>query len=482
NPTAQLSLDSTISGKYNNGTIVSTRIGPATQWGTFYNRIYSTGQEQYLFKIVGEQLNGTIDTLSINFSLAGINKEGIDTLDLRKQIDSTKYAYIKLICMVYDSSAALTPPQLNRWQVIYHKSPEGSMDPFAAGLENYTVTPKQEGANVCIPYQFDNIGDLSFDDSLKVEITAKSGNGIIVKDTIYIVHKDSLKPAQSFNFSYCLNTRGMSGNVTMRTFVNPNIQPEEYYSNNVIETYFEVIQDKTPPVIDVTFDGVHIMNGDIVSPSPLITVTLNDNSKYLLITDPNDITIFFQSPGSSAQTQILPTNKDLTVNGQSPGSSNTFSITYHPQNLPDGDYTIIVKQGKDVNGNKAGQPFQVTFHVENASTISNFYPYPNPFSSSTRFVFTLTGQYIPDDLKIQIMTVTGKIVREITKEELGHIHIGNNKTEYAWNGTDEFGDKLANGVYLYHVVIKDKGDNFEHRNTAGDKAFKKDYGKIYILR
>ena len=63
--------------------------------------------------------------------------------------------------------------------------------------------------------------------------------------------------------------------------------------------------------------------------------------------------------------------------------------------------------------------YKVTFHVENASTISNFYPYPNPFSSSTKFVFTLSGRYIPDDLKIQIMTVTGKVVREITKEELG---------------------------------------------------------------
>ena len=481
NPNASLHLDSTLTGTYNNGTIVSTRIGPATQWGTFYQRIYSKGQDQHLFKILGEKLDGTIDTLNINFAFAK-NAENIDTLDLQPQIDVSKYPYIRLLCSVYDSSIALDPPQLNRWQVIYHKSPEGSMNPFAAGLENYTIPNKQEGAQVCIPYEFDNIGDLSFGDSLKVEITAKSGTGVILKDTTYIIDKDSLKPGQSVSFNYCLNTKGLSGNVIMRTFVNPNIQPEEYYTNNFIESYFEVIKDKIPPVIDVTFDGVHIMDGDLVSPSPLITVTLNDNSKYLLITDPNDISIFFKSPGASTPTQISTSgNKDITINGQSAGSSNTFSITYHPQDLPDGDYTIIV-QGNDVNGNKSGQLYKVTFHVENASTITNFYPYPNPFSSSTRFVFTLTGKYIPDDLKIQIMTVTGKVVREITKEELGHIHIGNNKTEYAWNGTDEFGDKLANGVYLYHVIIKDKGDNFEHRDTAGDKAFKKNYGKLYILR
>ncbi len=248
-----------------------------------------------------------------------------------------------------------------------------------------------------------------------------------------------------------------------------------------METYFDIIKDKTPPVIDVTFDGVHIMDGDIVSPSPMITFTLNDNSKYLLINDPNDIRIFFRRPGSTVDEQITPNNTDILRFGQSTGASNTFTVEYNPKNLPDGDYTIVV-QGSDVSGNKSGQFYRVTFRVENASTISNFYPYPNPFSTSTRFVFTLTGHYIPDDLKIQIMTVTGKVVREITKEELGHIHIGNNKTEYAWNGTDEFGDKLANGVYLYRVILKNKGDNFEHRDTAGDKAFKKEFGKIYILR
>jgi hypothetical protein len=290
-----------------------------------------------------------------------------------------------------------------------------------------------------------------------------------------------LKIGQAFNFTYCLNTKGLSGNVTLTTFVNPNIQPEEYYSNNIITTTFNVIKDNTPPVIDVTFDGIHIMDGDLVSPSPLITVTLNDNSKYLLITNPTSIKILFQSPGGTPVQVSTTNNPNVTVNGQTTKGSNTFSVTYHPQNLADGDYTIIV-QGTDVDGNVSGQLYKITFHVENASTLSNFYPYPNPFSSSTRFVFTLTGQFIPDDLKIQIMTITGKVVREITKAELGHIHIGNNITDYAWNGTDEFGDKLANGVYLYHVTIKDQGSNFEHLSTAGDKAFKKNYGKIYILR
>jgi hypothetical protein len=478
-PFSYVVLDTVIAGKYSNGVITSTRIGPSQEWGTFYQRVYATGQDQYEFKILGERLNGTVDTLNINLNFVK-NGDGIDTLDLKPLIDANVYPYIRLICNVYDSSVALDPPQLDRWQVIYHKVPEGTMDPFAAGLSNYqNISAKDQGAKVCFPYVFENISDLSFGDSLYVRVLGK-GEGAAQVDTSYVVYVDSLTPGKSFSFNACLNTKGLYGRTQMRVFVNPNIQPEEYYSNNVIETHFEVIQDKTPPVIDVTFDGVHIMDGDIVSPSPLINIILNDNNKYLMITDPNDISIYFKKPNSS-ELQILPSNPDILRYGQTPGKNNTFSVEYHPQDLPDGEYTIMV-QGRDANGNKSGQYYKVTFKVENASTISNFYPYPNPFSTSTRFVFTLTGRYVPDDLKIQIMTVTGKVVREITKEELGHIHIGNNKTEYAWDGTDEFGDRLANGVYLYRVLIKNKGDNFEHRNTAGDKAFKKDFGKIYILR
>jgi hypothetical protein len=478
NPSAVLNLDTTITNQNSSGTIVSTRIGPATQWGTFYQRIYASGADQYTFKVIRETLAGVDDTLSTPLVFAK-NKEGIDTLDLSTLINAKNYPYIKLMVNVSDTSVLRTPPQLNRWQVIYHTVPEGTMDPFTAGLSNYTIANQSQGAKVCIPYVFENISNLSFGDSLFVKITAQ-GAGSLVKDTMFVVYKDSLKVGQSFNFTYCLNTASIYGNITLTTFVNPNIQPEQYYSNNIIQTFFQVTQDLIPPVIDVTFDGIHIMNGDIVSPSPLINITLNDNSKYLIINNPNDISIFFQSPGSS-QVQILPSNPDIIRFGQTPGSTNTYNVEFNPKNLPDGEYTITV-QGKDVNGNKSGQYYTIMFTVENASTITNFYPYPNPFSSSTRFVFTLTGAYIPDDLRIQIITVTGKVVREITKEELGNIHIGNNISDYAWNGTDQFGDKLANGVYLYRVVIKDQGDNFQHRQTAGDKAFKKDYGKLYILR
>jgi flagellar hook assembly protein FlgD len=108
--------------------------------------------------------------------------------------------------------------------------------------------------------------------------------------------------------------------------------------------------------------------------------------------------------------------------------------------------------------------------------------YPNPFSTSTRFVFTLTGNEIPDVFTIQIMTITGKVVREIDKDELGNIHIGRNVTDYAWDGLDEFGDPLANGVYLYRVITRNNGEAIEQRESGADPYITNGWGKMYLMR
>ena len=80
------------------------------------------------------------------------------------------------------------------------------------------------------------------------------------------------------------------------------------------------------------------------------------------------------------------------------------------------------------------------------------------------------------------MTITGKVVREIMQEELGSIHIGRNITDYAWDGKDEYGDKLANGVYFYRVISSLHDRIMDVRGSGADKYFNKGFGKMYIMR
>src|SRR5690606_17793490 len=94
----------------------------------------------------------------------------------------------------------------------------------------------------------------------------------------------------------------------------------------------------------------------------------------------------------------------------------------------DGTYELLV-QAKDKSRNISGTygdpavgiDYRISFEVITKEMITNVLNYPNPFSTATKFVFTLTGSEIPTYMKIQIMTVSGKVVREIEMSELGPI-------------------------------------------------------------
>ena len=223
------------------------------------------------------------------------------------------------------------------------------------------------------------------------------------------------------------------------------------------------------------------MDGDIVSPKPEILIQLEDENTFLPITDPNLFELKLDTgrsqllviPMSSPDVRFLPADVGNKI----------AKVQYYPT-LKDGEYKLIV-QGKDASGNKSGiNPKAINFRVIEEQSISHILNYPNPFSTSTQFIFILTGEEIPDIMSISIMTISGKVVKEITKEELGPLHIGTNRTEYKWDGTDEYGSKLANGVYLYKVNTRKKGgDKYnQYVNTKTDVFFKDGFGKLVILR
>ena len=242
------------------------------------------------------------------------------------------------------------------------------------------------------------------------------------------------------------------------------------------------MRDETNPAVDVTFDGVNILDGDIVSPTPLIALELRDNNRYLFKTDTLGIEVKLGTICDLCELERINfSNPNVTF---TPASENSnYRVQFKPEGLADGMYSLQV-EATDASGNQSGiGPYTITFEVINESTVTNFYPYPNPFSTSTRFVFTLTGTEVPDQVTIQIFTVAGRVVREITQDELGPIRIGNNITDYAWDGRDEFGDQLANGTYLYRVKLKANGHELGGRSTKGDKGFNKQgFGKLVILR
>jgi hypothetical protein len=284
---------------------------------------------------------------------------------------------------------------------------------------------------------------------------------------------------------YKIDTKNFPGNNTLFLDVNPNNdQLEQSHFNNVLFKDFYVKPDNYNPLLDVTFDGVHILNKDIVAAKPHINIKLKDESRFMALSDTSLMKVQVIYPDKTVHNynfgDTMRFNPANLASGQ-----NTASIDMTPYFPLDGDYELVVS-GKDVVGNKAGNlEYRVVFSVINKPMISNMLNYPNPFTTSTAFVFTVTGSEVPQNMRIQILTISGKVVREITKAELGPIHIGRNITDYKWDGTDTYGQKLANGVYLYRVITNLNGKSLDKYKEQGDKTdqfFNNGYGKMVIIR
>ncbi len=98
-----------------------------------------------------------------------------------------------------------------------------------------------------------------------------------------------------------------------------------------------------------------------------------------------------------------------------------------------------------------GQVKEHPFRVDPTFALRDVLAFPNPFDDGqgTCFSFTMTGQAASDVL-VRVYTVSGRRVRDLRSEPGGPLQIGANQV--CWDGLDEEGQKLANGVYFYKLV------------------------------
>ena len=474
----ELSLD--ISSPDSLGYITSPAFGPAASW------------KQVKWR--GSSLDTKLgDAVSID--VIGVSSTGAEnilyTLNAAQQdfdissVSASAYPYIKLRMRNADS-INLSPYQLRYWRLLYVPVPEGALAPNVLYTFKDTLA-LGEKTNFAIAFK--NVSDVPFADSIKVNMVVYDENNVANNLTVPRLKK--LNPGDTASIIYSVDSKNFTGKNNLFLDVNPeNNQPEQYHFNNFLYRNFTVSTDNYKPVLDVTFDGIHILNNDIVSAQPHILVKLKDESKFLLLDDTSLFKIQLQYPDGSLR-RFYFNNDTLRFTPAATGAAdNTATVDFTPYLLEDGVYQLLI-HGQDKTGNPAGNTdYSVSFQVYNKPMISNMFNYPNPFTTSTAFVFTITGSQVPQNIRIQILTITGKIVREITKDELGPLHIGRNITEFKWDGTDQYGQKLANGVYLYHVSTNLNGSKlgkFPTYDTDGNEVntnqyFNKGYGKMYLMR
>ncbi|MDA9809440.1 C25 family cysteine peptidase [Flavobacteriales bacterium] len=481
-PSQLLELSTSISSSLENGKMTSSVIGPSLNWGNIYweqNALESLSADSSRLRVLG------LSSLTSNQKIIIIDTlfSNIDSIINLENIDSN-FNFLQLELETFDDSL-LTPAQISRWQITYDPLPELALNPKKRWYLDSSIV--QQGDSIYFAVAIENISPFNMD-SILVKYKLENQSGII---NIPYSKRDSLKARAVLIDTMAIPSRNLIDDYYMWITANPIIgsktdQPEQFYFNNLAQTKISVVKDNTNPLLDVTFDGVHILNNDIVSPNPFIIIELDDENPFLVLNDDVDTANFqleIMNPNSSNWKRInFYNNNNPNLDWYVKEDENKFIIEFKPSFREDGIYKLRV-QGQDKSGNLSGdEPYQIQFEVIQKSTISNIYNYPNPFSTKTHFAFTLTGSEIPERLDIQILNIRGRLIKQIALHEIEILKIGNNVTEYYWDGTDDFGDPVGNGVYLYRVISEIDKESIEHRETTGDKAFTNGIGKMYLIR
>jgi hypothetical protein len=144
------------------------------------------------------------------------------------------------------------------------------------------------GENFKFGIAFKNVSPNAFD-SLKLKFAIVDKDN--VRHDILFNKQKPLISGDTVTFKYEVDTKMYPGANTIFLDYNPdNDQPEQMHFNNFLYKNFYVKFDNVNPLLDITFDGVHILNRDIVSSKPHIQIKLKDESKFQLLNDTSVIT------------------------------------------------------------------------------------------------------------------------------------------------------------------------------------------------
>lgn len=463
-----------INGRWFNGKLLSPWIGASDEWHELIFDLYSLESNK----------NG-----SVYFSIYGQTKTG-DVVQLKNQISSTRidlrdinaqvYPYLQFEIILTDSQYR-TPDQVNYWTLLYKPAADLSLN-FDS---NYlALSPKiSQGDSLHLHFSV-----VKFNRSVQDKVIVRyeiSNNSrqtkYLTSDTIEFEQNKNEIKIQKDIASYSLEGENtLQVNVRFLNKIN-----EQMYSNNQQNWSFIVETSHQNPYLDVLIDGYRISSGDYISANPQIECRIKSPNKNLILSDTSIVQFNWRKP-ESFDFENIPFANTSTLKWLPANEPNNWSkAIFTPGKLSDGLYSFQIKLFQNNASHTVLLQQDFDFNIENKSRITAFYPYPNPFTTQTRFVFGLSGSEIPNELMLRIFTISGKLIREVRSSEFGPIHIGNNISEFAWDGADQYGDKVANGVYLYQVQVRINGsspDEWKGLNAEEDKCFIHHTGKMVLIR
>ena len=216
------------------------------------------------------------------------------------------------------------------------------------------------------------------------------------------------------------------------------------------------VSDNQGPSISLFMNDEKFVSGGVTNENPKV---------YAKVSDISGINTIGTGIGHDIVAVLDENTKDaIILNDYYVADLNTYQsgkIRYPLNELPEGNHTLTLKVW-DVQNNSSSS--YTDFVVANQAdlALTHILNYPNPFTTKTKFFIEHNQCCVSLKVLIQIYTITGKVVKSINQTINNE---GFRLDGIEWDGKDEFGDKLARGVYIYKVSVTDgskkKADKIE---------------------
>ncbi len=204
------------------------------------------------------------------------------------------------------------------------------------------------------------------------------------------------------------------------------------------------LTDNTPPQVDLFLNDKKFVSGGTTNSNPVL---------FCEVVDSSGINITGNGIGHDI-VATLDNSKQINLNDYFEYDLNSYQkgkIKYPFSNLSEGNHQLSLKVW-DINNNS--NTVKLDFVVANDAglALNHVLNYPNPFTTKTKFMFEYNTTCEQIKIKLEIFTISGKLVKTIYKD----MYVtGYREDSIEWDGRDNYGDKLARGVYIYKLSISD---------------------------
>ncbi len=225
---------------------------------------------------------------------------------------------------------------------------------------------------------------------------------------------------------------------------NDHLDANGYFKEITIGGYNQYAEiDDEGPLVQLYMNDIHFVHGGLTDENPNLLALVFDESGINTVGNGIGHDIIATLDGQ--ETYVLNNYYEAELDSYQQGR-----IDYPFYNLANGRHTLSIKVW-DIynNSSSASTEFIVAESVEMA--LDGLINYPNPFSESTTFSFEHNQVEQPLDITIYIFSLSGQLVA--TLNDIYYAG-GYRYNSVVWNGTDNGGNKLNDGMYVYKVVVK----------------------------